>query len=99
MVSDSVVTVYRFYFIMAYHSTNAIMGYAQPQPFTPTISLHGLTIKVFLHTRPIVRKVKFIADSKKLSYIKKRGIASDAPFLEVKSMSPLLDESPFVGKS
>ena len=37
------------------------MGYAQPQPFTPTISLHGLTINVFLHTRPIVRKVKFIA--------------------------------------
>ena len=30
---------------MAYHSTDAIMGYAQPQPFTLTNSLHGLTIE------------------------------------------------------
>ena len=37
--------ILRFSYIMVYHSTNSIMGCAQPQPFTLTNSLHGLTIE------------------------------------------------------
>ena len=75
---------------MAYHSTDAIMGYAQPQTFTPTISLHDLTIKAFLNTRLILRKVKFIADSKELTFSYEFNISWYAPVWMIQELtSPL----------
>ena len=90
LTSNTVARSVRFSYIIAYHSTDAIMGYAQPQPFTPTISLHGLTIKAFLHTRPILRKVKFIADSKELTFSYEFNISWYAPVWMIQLLtSPL----------